>query len=66
MAQSVECPTAQVMISQFCDFEPQISLSAVSTEPALDPLPPSLSAPIMLVLSLPLSKVDIHEILKRH
>ena len=44
--------SAQVMISWFCEFEPHIRLSAVSTEPALDPLSPSLSAPTLPMLSL--------------
>ena len=38
-----------------CEFEPHVGLSAVSTEPTLDPLSPSLSAPPPLVLSLSLS-----------
>ena len=36
-------------------FEPLIGVSAVSMEPALDPLSPSLSAPPSLALSLSLS-----------
>ena len=33
------------------EFEPRVGLSAVSTEPASDPLSPSLSAPPLLSLS---------------
>ena len=54
-AQSVKCLTrAQVMIIYLMvpEFQPRIRLSAVSTEPVLDPLfPSSLSAPPLLVLS---------------
>ena len=40
------------------EFKPHTGLDAVSTEPALDPLSPSLSAPPQhLTLSLPLSKI---------
>ena len=43
-----------------CEFEPHIGLAAVSTEPALDPLYPILSAPPVLVLSLSLkNKINI-------
>ena len=35
-----------------CEFKSHIRLAAVSAEPALDPLSPSLSAPTPLVLSL--------------
>ena len=38
------------------EFEPHIGLSAVSTEPALDPLSSPLSAPPLLVLSRALSQ----------
>ena len=38
------------------EFEPHMGLSAVSTEPASDPLSPSLSAPASLFLSL--SKIN--------
>ena len=34
------------------EFEPRIRLCAASTEPASDPLSPSLSAPCLLALSL--------------
>ena len=50
------------MISRFVELKPHIWLSAVSAEPALDPLSPSLSAPtppLSHVYSLPLSKVKI-------
>ena len=35
-----------------CEFEPRVGLSAIRTEPALDPLSASLSAPPLLALSL--------------
>ena len=55
MAQSVEHPTsAWVMISW---LKPHIGLSAVSMEPTLGPLSPSLSAPRLLMLSV--SKINI-------
>ena len=38
-----------------CELEPHIWLSAISIEPALDPLSPSMSAPPLLVPSLCLS-----------
>ena len=44
--------SAQVMISQFCEFEPSIRLRADSVEPAWDSLSPSHSAPSPFVLSL--------------
>ena len=46
--------SAQVMIS-VCELKPHIGLSAVSMEPALDPLSPSLSVLSLLVLSVCLS-----------
>ena len=36
------------------EFEPHMGLSAVSTEPALDPLSPFISAPPLLCLSFSL------------
>ena len=49
VAQPVKHPTlAQVMISQVCEFKPWVGLSAVSAEPILDPLSPSLSIPSLL------------------
>ena len=39
-----------------CGFEPHIGLCSDSTEPARDPLSPSLSAPPLLVLSLKINK----------
>ena len=39
-----------------CEFKPRVGLSAVSTEPPSDPLPPSPSAPLLCVLSLSLSQ----------
>ena len=47
-----------------CEFEPHIGLLAVSAEPALGPLSPSLSAPPLLVLSLP--KINKHSPQKNH
>ena len=41
------------------EFEPHIRFSAFGTEPALDPLSPSLSAPTLLMLAL-----KINELLK--
>ena len=38
-----------------CEFEPRIGLAAVSTEPASDPLSPSLSLPLPLVCAHALS-----------
>ena len=40
------------------EFKPRIRLSAVSAEPAFDPLSPNLSAPPPLMLSLSLSKIS--------
>ena len=46
VSQSVKCPTsAQVMISLISGFEPHIGFCADSSEPALDSVSPSLSAP---------------------
>ena len=42
-------------------FEPLIGVYAVSVEPALDPLSPSLSAPPSLALSLSLSLKNKHK-----
>ena len=57
VAQSVEHPTsAQVMISWFMRSSPRSGLCAVNVEPALDSLPPSLSAPPLLTLSLSQNK----------
>ena len=52
--QSVKCLTsAQVMISRFMGSSPVSGslLSAWSLEPVSDPLSPSLSAPLLLLLS---------------
>ena len=38
------------------EFKPRTGFSAVGTEPASDPMSPSLSAPPLLVLSLSLSE----------
>ena len=45
-----------------CEFKPCIKLSAVTKEPASDPLSPFLSAipPLTRVLSLSLSKINKH------
>ena len=48
--------SAQVTISQFCEFESCMGLCAGSAEPAWDSLSPSLSALPLLTLSLSLSK----------
>ena len=59
MAQSVERLTsAQVMISQFVGSSPALGsvLTARGLEPASDSVPPSLSAPPLLTLSL--SKIN--------
>ena len=46
VAQSLKRLTSvQVTISRFLGLSPYIRLSAVSAQPALDPLSPSLSAP---------------------
>ena len=65
MAQSVErLALAQVMISQFVGLSSASGsvLTAQSLEPALDSVSPSLSAPppLVLCLSLPLSKINKH------
>ena len=55
VAQSVKRLTlAQVMISQFVGLSPASGsvLTAQSLEPALDSVSPSLSDPLLLVLSL--------------
>ena len=55
VAQLVERPTAaQVMILQFVGSSPATGsvLAARSLEPALDSVSPSLSAPLLLMLSL--------------
>ena len=46
---------AQVVILAVREFEPHIGLSAVSAEPALDPLPPFSAPPCLCSLSLSLS-----------
>ena len=57
MAQSVKClGSAQVMILGFMSSSPCIGVSAVSTEPALDPQSPNLSAPPSLTVYLSLSQ----------
>ena len=59
MALPVERPTsAQVMISQSMSSSPTSGsvLTAQSLEPALDSVPPSLSAPPLLMLCLSLSQ----------
>ena len=42
VAQSVECPTSSGHDLTIREFGPGIGLTAVSAEPALDPLSPSL------------------------
>ena len=61
VAQSVKRPTlAQVLISWFVSSSPALD-SAVSTEPTWDLLPPSLSVPFTVSLSLSLSKKKINK-----
>ena len=63
MAQQVKHPTlAQVMISWFMSSSPVLVsvLTAPSLEPALDSVPPSLSDPPLLALSLSLSLKNKH------
>ena len=63
VVQLVERPTsAQVMILQSMSSSPALAsvLTAQSLEPALDSVSPSLSAPLLLALSLPPSKINKH------
>ena len=46
------------------ELEPHIRLGAVSAEPALDPLSPSLSAPHLCIPSLSLSLINIKKLKK--
>ena len=66
MAQSVKHPTLDFDSSHdlmVCEFKPHIRLAAVSMEPALDPLYPSLSAPPLLARSLSkITKINIYKI----
>ena len=65
MAQSGEHPTsAQVMISRCVGSNPMSGcvLTARSLEPASDSVPPSLSAPPLLMLCLCLSKINVEKI----
>ena len=58
MAQSVNLPTLDLGSGYdltVCEFKPCIGLSAISTETALDPLSPSLSAPSPLMFPLSVS-----------
>ena len=48
--------SAQVMMSPLVSSSPASGSLPVGTEPALDPLSPSVSAPPPLALSLPLSQ----------
>ena len=52
---------AQVMISQFVSSSPVSGsvLTAQSLEPASDSVSPSLSGPLLLMLYLPVSKINI-------
>ena len=64
MAQLVQLPTsAQVMISRFVNLNHASGsvLTAQNLEPALDSVSPSLFAPLLLVLSLSLSKIKINK-----
>ena len=58
----VHLTLAQVMISRFVGSSPVSGsvLIAQSLEPASDSVSPSLSAPPLLVLSVPLSKIKKH------
>ena len=61
VAQSVKHPTlAQVMISRSVNSSPVSGsvLTAQSLEPVSDPVSPSLSAPPLFMLSLPVSKIN--------
>ena len=62
VAQLVKHPTsAQVMISRFVSLSPTSHsvLTAQSLEPAPDSVSPSLPAPLLLMLCLSLSKINI-------
>ena len=62
VAQSVKGLTsAQAIISQFMSSSPTFGsvLTAQSLKPASDPVPPSLSIPLLLPLCLSLSKTNI-------
>ena len=62
-AQSVKRPTsAQIMISWFTGSSPIMGSvpTAQGLKPALDSVSPSLSAPLQLVISLSLSKINKH------
>ena len=62
MTQSVKHPTsAQVMISRFMGSSPTLGsvLTAQSLEPALDSMSRSFSAPLLLVVHLSLSKINV-------
>ena len=62
MAQSVKPPTlAQIMISQFMSSSPILGyvLTAQTLEPASDSVSPTLSAPLLLILSLSLKNKKI-------
>ena len=66
VAQSVKRPTLPpVMISRFVSSSPTSGsvLTARNPEPASDSVPPSLSAPSPLVLSL--SKINIKNVFKK-
>ena len=68
VAQSVKGPTStRVMISQYVSSSPMLGsmLTAQTLEPASDSVPPSVSAPLLLVLSLSLSKINITKKLKK-
>ena len=59
MAQSLKCLTLDFASGHDLvvrEFKPHIGLHSDSVEPALDPLSPSLSAPLLLALSLPQNK----------
>ena len=45
-----------------CEFEPHIQLCADCAEPAWDPLSPSISTPLLLVLSLSKNKTNLNKL----
>ena len=58
VAQLVKRPTSSGHDLTVRGFKPYIGLSAVSADPALDPLSPSLAAPPLLACTLSLSKIN--------
>ena len=54
---SIDCSSGHDLMVLFVDLGPRLGLSAVSVEPASDPLSPSLSLPLPCSLSLSLSLI---------